>query len=158
MKARIENANIKIYKSLPKEFRLSDGTVSLTFDKSTAEILESEGFYNVIIPNFNKDIKYLGDIEFNDGVFTYPVIDKTWSETLSELKSNKIVELKNIYNKKLSSTDWYITRSQEGISVPQEVLDIRTSLREECQNKENEINALTTKKSVASYSLPIYVI
>jgi len=158
MKARIKNGNIKIYKSLPKEFRLSDGTVSLTFDKSSNEILEYEGFYDVIIPTFDSAIKYLGDIELNDGVFTYPVIDKTWSETLSELKLNKIAELKNIYNKKLSSTDWYIIRSQEGISVPQEVLDIRTSLREECENKENEINDLTTKKSVASYSLPIYVI
>jgi len=98
----------------------------------------------------------LGDIEWDadSSTFTYPVIDKTWSETVSELKESKIADLKNIYNRKLSQTDWYIIRSQEGTSAPQDVLDARAALRTECATKESEINALTTKKAVASYSLP----
>jgi len=70
------------------------------------------------------------------------------------LKESKVANLKSLYNRKLAETDWYIIRSQEGTSVPQDVLDARTALRTDCATKEAEINALTTKKAVVSYSLP----
>ena len=98
----------------------------------------------------------MGDLEWDadSSTFTYPVIDRTWSQTVAELKESKIANLKSLYNRKLSETDWYIIRSQEGTSAPQEVLDARAALRTECATKEAEINALTTKKAVVSYSLP----
>ena len=89
-----------------------------------------------------------------NNVYTYPVENLTWTETLSELKQEKISELKNNYKSKLSETDWYIVRVQEGVAVPQDILDAREALRAECTTKEAEINALTTKASVVSYSLP----
>lgn len=83
------------------------------------------------------------------------VVDKTWSKTLSELKADKISNLKSIYNIKLSETDWVIIRDSElGNTTDQTVLDDRAALRAECATKESEINALTTKKNVALYELP----
>jgi hypothetical protein len=70
------------------------------------------------------------------------------------LKESKIENLKSIYGRKLSETDWYIIRAQEGIAAPQEITDARAALRTDCATKEDEINALTTKKAVVSYSLP----
>jgi len=110
----------------------------------------------VVTPSYDSAIQYLGDLEWDadSSTFTYPVIDRTWSQTVAELKESKIANLKSIYNRKLSETDWYIIRSQEGISAPQDVLDAREALRSDCATKEAEINAKTTKKAVVSYSLP----
>ena len=107
-------------------------------------------------PSYDSSTQYLGDIEWDadNSVFTYPVIDMTWSQTVAQLKASKIESLKSIYNSKLSQTDWYIIRAQEGIDAPQDILDARAALRTECATKEDEINALITKKSVVSYSLP----
>ena len=105
---------------------------------------------------YNPAIQNLGDIKWDSdsSVFTYPIVDKAWSKTVRELKAEKIEELKNIYNRKLVETDWYIIRAQEGTDAPQSIIDSRSGLRTECATKEGEISALTTKASIASYSLP----
>jgi len=72
------------------------------------------------------------------------------------LKTSKIENLKHIYKSKLENTDWYIIRGQEGIAAPQSILDERAALRTECQSKEAEINALTTKSSIVDYQLPSF--
>lgn len=152
MKAIQIDGAIKRYTTIPKAW----GNVIGGFDLLSSSDWEAAGFYDVVTPSYDSATQYLGDIEWDadNSIFTYPVIDKTWSETVSELKQSKIADLKNIYNRKLSQTDWYIIRSQEGTSAPQDVLDTRAALRTECATKEGEINALTTKKAVASYSLP----
>ena len=152
MKAIQINGAIKRYNTIPKAW----GNVIGGFDLLSSTEWEAAGFYDVVTPSYDSATQYLGDIEWDadSSTFTYRVIDKTWSETVSELKESKIADLKNIYNRKLSQTDWYIIRSQEGTSAPQDVLDARAALRTECATKESEINALTTKKAVASYSLP----
>ena len=115
--------------------------------------LQSYGFYDVVIPEYNSNIQTLGDIEFdsNNNVYTYPVVDLTWSETLAELKEAKIASLKQTYRDKLVETDWYIIRAQEGVAAPQEILDARATLRTECDTHEAAVNALTTKANVQSY-------
>jgi len=152
MKAiQIEGA-IKRYTTIPKAW----GNVIGGFDKLSSTEWEAAGFYDVVTPSYDSATQYLGDLEWDGdaSVFTYPVIDKTWSQTVAELKESKIANLKSLYNRKLAETDWYIIRSQEGISAPQDVLDARVSLRTDCETKEAEINALSTKKAVVSYSLP----
>ena len=152
MKAIQINGAIKRYTTIPKAW----GSVICGFDLLSSSEWEAAGFYDVVTPSYDSATQYLGDIEWDadSNTFTYPVIDKTWSETVAELKESKIANLKSIYNRKLSETDWYIVRSQEGTSAPQEVLDARAALRTECATKEAEINALTTKVAIASYSLP----
>ena len=150
MKAIQIDGAIKRYTTIPKAW----GSVIAGFNLLSSSDWEGAGFYDVVTPSYDSATQYLGDLEWDGSVFTYPVIDKTWSETVAELKESKIAEIKNIYNRKLVQTDWYIIRAQEGIAAPQSILDDRAALRTECATKEAEINALTTKKAVVSYSLP----
>ena len=149
MKAIQINGSIKTYSRLPKTW----GTVIGGFDLLSDSDLQSYGFYDVVIPEYNSSTQTLGDIEFdsNNNVYTYPVKNLTWSETLSELKEAKIASLKLVYKSKLAETDWYIIRAQEGVAAPQEILDARSTLRTECDTHETAINALTTKANVQGY-------
>ena len=152
MKAIQINGAIKRYTTIPKSW----GNVIAGFNLLSSSDWEAAGFYDVVSPSYDSATQYLGDLEWDGdaSVFTYPVIDRTWSQTVAELKESKIKNLKSIYGRKLSETDWYIIRAQEGIAAPQEIIDARAALRTDCATKEDEINALTTKKAVVSYSLP----
>ena len=152
MKAIQINGAIKRYTTIPKAW----GNVIGGFNLLSSTEWEAAGFYDVVSPSYDSATQYLGDLEWDGdaSVFTYPVIDRTWSQTVAELKTSKIENLKSIYGRKLSETDWYIIRAQEGIAAPQEITDARAALRTDCATKEDEINALTTKKAVVSYSLP----
>jgi len=149
MKAVQINGSIKTYSRTPKTW----GSVIGGFDLLSDSDLQSYGFYDVVIPEYNSSTQTLGGIEFDldNNVYTYPVVNLTWSETLSELKETKIASLKMIYKSKLAETDWYIIRTQEGVAAPQEILDARLELRTECNTHEVAINALTTKANVQSY-------
>jgi len=152
MKAIQIDGAIKRYTTIPKAW----GNVIGGFDLLSSTDWEEAGFYDVVTPSYDSATQYLGDLEWDadSSTFTYPVINKTWTQTVAELKESKIANLKSIYNRKLSETDWYIIRAQEGIAAPQDVIDARAALRTDCTTKEGEINALTTKKAVVSYSLP----
>ena len=142
---------IKKFTALPKVWTDENGT-HLNITGGAAY-----GFYPIVTPSYDSTIQKLGDLEWDadSSTFTYPVIDRTWTQTVAELKEAKIANLKSIYNRKLSETDWYIVREAEGgTATPQSILDDRTALRTECGTKEGEINAKTTKAAVVSYSLP----
>lgn len=153
MKAIQINGAIKRYTTIPKAW----GSVIAGFNLLPASDWEAAGFYDVVTPSYDSATQKLGDLEWDadSSTFTYPVINKTWTQTVAELKEAKIENLKAIYNRKLSETDWYIVREAEGgTAAPQSILDDRTALRTECGTKEGEINAKTTKAAVVSYSLP----
>lgn len=144
------NGIIKKFSKLPKVWKDQNGTHINITDGA------DYGFYDVVTPEFNSATQYLGDIEWDadNSVFTYPVIDKTWNQTLAELKSDKINGLKNIYNKKLANTDWIIIRDKElGNQTDQSILDERQQLRDDCLNHEQSINSKTTKADVAQYDI-----
>lgn len=142
------NGDIKVFNSTPKNW----GAVICGFDTFSKEKLESYGFYDVERPTIKESQEY-GEIKWDskNKVFTYPIKNRTYSQSVSELKTSKIENLKHIYKSKLEKTDWYIIRAQEGIAAPQSILDERAALRTECQSKEAEINALTTKSSIVDY-------
>ena len=142
---------IKKFTALPKVWTDENGTHLNITDGA------SFGFYPVVTPTYNSSTQSLGDIIWDgeNETFTYPVIDRTWTQTVAELKESKIANLKAIYNKKLAETDWVIVRDTElGNTTDQSILDDRAALRTECATKEGEINAKTTKAAVVSYSLP----
>ena len=153
MKAIQIDGAIKRYTTIPKAW----GNVIGGFDLLSETEWQEAGFYDVVTPDYNSATQYLGDLEWDadSSTFTYPVINKTWTQTVAELKEAKIASLKSIYNRKLQETDWYIIRASEGgTATPQSILDDRAALRTECATKEGEINAKTTKAAVVSYSLP----
>jgi hypothetical protein len=153
MKAIQIDGAIKRYTTIPKAW----GNVIGGFDLLSSSDWEEAGFYDVVTPDYDSATQNLGDLEWDadSSTFTYPVINKTWTQTVAELKEAKIANLKSIYNRKLAETDWYIIRASEGgTATPQSILDDRAALRTECGTKEAEINAKTTKAAVVSYSLP----
>ena len=147
------NGTIKTYNSVPKTW----GNI-LGVNYMSDEDLEGLGFYDVVKPT-TKQSEQLGDIYFDadNEVFTYPVESRTYTQTVAELKEQKIANLKHLYNSELAKTDWYIIRGQEGTAVPQDILDARTTLRTECATHETNINAKTTKASVIDYELPSFI-
>ena len=153
MKAINDNGTIKVFDSVPKSWGKKIG-----LQYASDSELEAIGFYDVNKPTTKKS-QELGNIEWDadNSRFTYPVNNKTYSESLSELKEAKISEVKNIYNRVLQATDWYIIRESEGgTATPQEILTARSNYRAECVAKEAEVNALTTKAAVINYELPNY--
>jgi len=153
MKAIQINGAIKRYTSIPKAW----GNVIGGFHLLSSTEWEAAGFYDVVTPSYDSATQKLGDLEWDadNSVFTYPVINKTWTQTVAELKAQKIESLKAIYNRKLAETDWVIVRDTElGNTTDQSILDDRAALRTECATKEGEINSKTTKASIVSYSLP----
>ena len=151
MKAINIDGTIKTYTNL----RSYGGVIGLQYASDSD--LEALGFYDVVTPSKKESQEY-GDIEWDadNSVFTYSLVNKTYSETVAELKTKKIENLKNIYNNKLSRTDWYVVRAAEGgTAVPSDIATERTNLRTECATKEAEINAKTTKAQVVDYELPI---
>jgi hypothetical protein len=152
MKAKNTNGTITTYPSVPKTHKNI-----INFHLLSDAELRSHGFYDVHTPDYNSATQEIGAIEWDSANtrFTYPVVDKTWSQTLAEMKEQKISNLKAIYNQKLSETDWMVVREAEGgTAVPSATATERTNLRTECATKEGEINALTTKAAVADYDMP----
>lgn len=153
MKAKDYNGTIKVYNSLPKSY----GKVIAGFDQLSDAELQTYGFYNVVIPTYDSRIQELGDIYFDsdNSQFTYPVNNKTWTESLADLKAEKVSILKRLYNEELSKTDWYVTRnSEKGTAIPSDIQTERDDLRTACDTHESAINAKTTKAQVESYDLP----
>ena len=144
------NGEIKTYSSLPKSW----GNIIGGFNTISDEDAQSYGFYSVVIPEYNRNTESIGDIYFDsdNSVFTYPVNNITWDESLSELKSNKIDALRDYTNNKLAETDWYVIRNAErNIDIPQDIQDARASILSDHDTKESEINAKTTKAGVVGY-------
>ena len=151
MKAINDNGTIKTFSTTPKSW---GNQIGLQY-ASDAD-LQALGFYDVNKPSLKSSQEY-GDIEWDaaNSRFTYPVNNKTFSQSVAELKTQKIANLKAMYNSKLAETDWYVTRKQEkGTAIPSDVQTERDNLRSECATKEGEINAKTTKAAVVDYALP----
>lgn len=144
------NGTIKTFSKLPKVWSDANGTHLNITDG------EAFGFYPVVVPTLDPRIEELSPIYFSSNTFTYDVIETPIKETLSELKANKVAELKLMIGGKLSQTDWYIIREADtGVATPQDVKDARAALRTQSDTIEAEINALSTKKAVVLFDINI---
>ena len=124
----------------------------------TEQALKDAGLFDVIISqDYDERIHDLGEIYWvpEQTVFKKDLIDKTWSETLDELKAKRINNFKTIINNELQKTDWYIIRNADNNdAVPEDIRTARADLRTQSATVEDEINALTTKKEVILYDFP----
>ena len=153
------NGTIQVYTSIPKSFKGSQKEYLGGFDQLTRAEQKAEGLYDVVMPSgYNSQIHNLGDIFWDSAntQFTYPKTNKTWSQTLAELKTQKIENLKANANRELAKTDWIIVRDTElGNTTAQSTLDDRAAIRTSCATKESEINAKTTKAQVVQYDISL---
>ena len=150
MKAIEINGEIKTFGSVPKKWSDENGVYLNIGDGSAF------GFKDVLVPNYDPRVQELANLHLEGDVYTYDIIDKPIQGTLSELKEQKVSELKSMVGSKLSQTDWYIIReSDSGEATPKSIKDERAALRTKSDSIEAEINALTTKKAVVLFDINI---
>ena len=143
------NGEIKTFSKIPKSWNDENGL--------HLNIKEGFGFKEVVIPTYDSRIEELSAIKLDGDVYTYDVIDRAIPQTLAELKTQKIDNLKSIIGGELQRTDWVVIRQMDsGEVAPQEVIDSRAELRTQSNTIEAEIKALTTKKAVLTYDLPTF--
>jgi len=167
MKARLEAGKVVKYSRLPETLN-TNGKHYVNFRSASDSELEDAGFYDVVVPtydavtqviyNLHLDSSYAAptpdDADATRTVFTYDVKDKTISETLAELKAQKIEELKKLAYDKLQPTDWMaIRKAEKGTAIPSAKQTERDNIRATVVTKEGEINALTTKAAVLKYDI-----
>ncbi len=149
MKGILVNGNIKTFSKIPSVWTDDNGT--------HLNIKEGFGFKDVVTPTYDSRIEELSAIKLDGDVYTYDVIDRVIVQTLAELKTQKIDNLKSIIGSQLEKTDWFVIRQMDiGEIAPQEVIDSRAELRTQSNTIGAEIKALTTKKAVLTYDLPTF--
>ena len=157
MKAVNNAGTITFYQSLPNSFRSSTG-LHLNVKDWSDEKMQSNGLFDVIIDDsYDSRIHNLGEIYWDTEatVFRKDKSNKTWSQSLSELKEQAINNFKSLVGSKLAKTDWYVIRNVDnGSEIPSEVQEARQDLRNTSDTVEQEINAITTKAGVVSYDFP----
>jgi hypothetical protein len=156
MKARLENNEIKLYDSIPNSFLADGETIAGGGKNLSDEKLKEYGFFDVVIPSHDIIIEKLSDIYFDDKakVFTYDVVEIKFAQSLSALKESKIREIKQLAYQQLLKTDWAIVRKAEtGDDVPLSIAAERAYIRNTTNDKEAEVNALSTKKEVLTYNI-----
>lgn len=165
MKARIESGKIIKYPTLPNSFK-SGGIVIENFSKASNDVLESYGFYDIVIPTYDSKTEYIHNLrtidDYKDSegntktVFTYDVSKKTFTESLNELKKNKVQELKSLANQKLQPTDWYIIRKiEKGSSIPDNIQTQRDDIKSQVDTQEASINSKTNKLDVFNFEITL---
>ena len=166
-----KNGTIQTFNRLPNEWNDEKG-YHINFRKITNK--EDYGFYDVIIPTYDKITQKLSEIfwDADNKVFTYTVsnidFDATYPEldeegeetgkTISvydkdKLKADIIVTVKADANRLLAPTDWYSSRKSElGTAIPDSVLADRKKIRDKVDAIEAEVAALTTVESILKYT------
>ncbi len=143
------NGEIKTFSKIPSVWTDDNGT--------HLNIKEGFGFKDVVTPTYDSRVEELSAIKLDGDVYTYDVIDRVIAQTLAELKTQKIDNLKSIIGSQLQKTDWFVIRQMDsGEVAPQEIIDSRAELRTHSNTIGAEIKALTTKKAVLTYDLPTF--
>jgi hypothetical protein len=157
MKAVNNEGIITFYQSVPNSFRSSTG-LHLNVKEWSNQDMKNNGLFDVIIDDsYDERIHDLGEIYWDTGatVFRKDKSNKTWSQSLSELKEQSISNFKHRIGGELAKTDWYIIRNVDnGTIIPSEVQEARQDLRNTSDTVESEINAITTKAGVITYDFP----
>lgn len=167
MKARLEAGKIVKYSQIPNTIVWGDKTY-VNCKRLSSDELEELGFFDVVVPTYDSVTQVIYNLHFDNAfaaptpdddsatreVFTYDVKAKTISETVAELKTKRIKELKKLAYDKLQPTDWYVVRKAElSTDIPSNIVTERSDVRSSVITKEAEINALTTKAAILKYDI-----
>ena len=153
MKAKDFNGSISTWRRLPKTYK-SATKYYTAFDKASKDIIEAEGFYDVVTPSYDSVTQQISNLHFDGSVFTYDVTDKVFSQTLEQAKETKKQEVKAMAYKLLQPTDWYgIRLAINGIALPENITDERNEIIRKSDIAEVEIDALQTIPEVLKYQI-----
>lgn len=159
MKGRIENGNIKLYKTLPTVHRGAQGVV-LNFRKASKEVLEANGYFDVVKPSFDVRTQDKSGIYWNeeDKVFTYDVTDKVFTDDdLLNVKLTLKSEVRKRCGEMLKETDWKVIRQVErGVDMSDSDKQERLDVLDECDRLETEIEAIDNYIDAINYKVQYF--
>ena len=153
MYAKETNKKIKTYNVLPSNYNGKKYYLS-GFNLLSDDELADEGFYKVEIPEYDSRVQELKELKFNKtkGKFVYSLKNKTFSESVSELKSKVLENLKNKRDFKLEPTKNLALEAYEtGAELSQEVKDERDAIRKQYDDDVIALNKLTKKLDIVKF-------
>ena len=116
--------------------------------------LADEGFYKVEIPEYDSRVQELKDLKFNKtkGKFVYSLKNKTFSESVSELKEQKLLQLKIRRDILLEpSRNLALEAFETGKELAQEIKDERDAVRKKYDDDVIALNKLTKKLDIVKF-------
>ena len=146
---------ITVSNGIPNKFKWSGGYVAGNGSNIPMGKLKAMGWKDVITPEYDNELQELGEIYFDspNNSFTYPVIDKKISKTLSQLKEEKLSRIKEWASSELKQTDWAIIRKLDtGKEIPASIQEHRDEVRSTMSTLEDSLNSLTKKKDVIKFT------
>ncbi len=177
MKAQVTNTGIYTHKSLPNTWNGKSGHI-LNFNNASAEVLEAEGFYDVVKPSYDKQTQTKGGLYFDEKkkIVTYDVTDIDFNKEvdiigedgeptgekekrykIADIKASKIAEIKSKAGKMLQPTDWQIIRKAErDIAISSDVATKRAEILAEADRLEAEVNAKKSYKTALQYNVQFF--
>ena len=153
MYAKETNKKIKTYNVLPSNYNGKKYYLS-GFNLLSDDELADEGFYKVEIPEYDSRVQELKDLKFNKtkGKFVYSLKNKTFSESVSELKNKVLENLKTKRDFKLEPTKNLALEAYEtGAELSQEVKDERDAIRKQYDDDVVALNKLTKKLDIVKF-------
>ena len=177
MKAREIDGKITTYKILPQTWNGKSGHI-VNFRTASKELLEAEGFYDVVMASYDPLTQNRSGIAWDDKkkIFTntvtdidfnveYDVLDEEGNPTgdkekaykIADIKAIKIEQIKKKAGALLEPTDWQVIRKAErGIDITTEVATERASILTEADRLEAEVNAKKSYKTALQYSVVFF--
>lgn len=153
MKAKKIDGKIKTFNVLPNTYKGLKYYMT-GFNLLSDSELESEGFYDVEIPEHDSRVEELKDLKFSKSKnkFVYSVKNKTWSESVSELKSKVLENLKVRRDFKLEPTKYLVLEAFEtGTEISKETKDERDAIRKKYDDDVIALNKLTKKIDIVKF-------
>ena len=150
----------------------------MNFRNASTEVLESEGFYNVVKPGYDPQTQTKGGLYFDETnkIVTYDVTDIDFDQEIdvigedgeptgekekrykiADIKASKIAEIKSKAGQLLQPTDWQVIRkSERDVDIDTDVATERAGILTEADRLEAEVNALTTYSEVLQYKVQFF--
>jgi hypothetical protein len=148
MKAILVDGNIKLFKVLPRTWKHHDN-----FRKASVELLEAEGFLEVLIPEYDTELQKLSEIYKDEAnnLYTYDVVDLEID--IDTERARKIKEFETIVEGEMMDAlkIGVLEKIVLGESVPQETKDKVTALRERETAVVTLMNQITDPKALRKF-------
>ena len=153
MYAKEINKKIKTFNVLPSNF--NGKKYYLTgFNLLSDDELADEGFYKVEVPEYDSRVQELKDLKFNKSKnkFVYTLKNKTFSESVSELKEQKLLQLQTRRDILLEpSRNLALEAFETGKELAQEIKDERDAIRKQYDDDVVALNKLTKKLDIVKF-------
>jgi len=148
MKANLINGVIEKFSKIPENWKNYCG-----FDKLGDVIHQLEGFFEIIFPIYDPDLKEIGQLQFDEihNVFSYPITDIILD--LEEIRLQKHAEFKEIVEGEMTDAlkIGVLEKLALGETIPQETIDKIISLREREIQVKNLIDGIHDAKILKKF-------